>query len=504
MAFEPKKEAAVDVPAADTTVTPAPTEQSVAVQPAAATKKKRAKWFLPAIIAGAVLLLAGGGSYAYLGVYMQTPENLWKTGLKNTGNGLQKYIDNQPATPKSTKLNGSFKLASPVAADGTIEGVSDEKNMKLTANAGASGVRASMELRAITSDGQTNPDVYLKVDGLTPIAALLGGEASEIGDIVQTVENKWFMVDHSLLDQITAEQASDEKSPSADELQKEIQASAKKMAVVFNDYLFTTDDTKAVIALKEKLEKEDFKGRKSQHVKVQVRKDQLKAFLKELRGTVKGTYLEKQFLAGYEAGASGTGMKAPTLEELLDELDKVSFDNAVADVWIDTSLKYIRNVRITGNDKQSGSTTSVDFMLDYTGGNEFPLSITLSGKDSTGEGSISLGMLLNQKSSDVKFTIGVDGTFEKQKITFNADLTVKGSDETVAVEKPAGATNIMELLGTYMNQLEMIQSQFNGFGGTGSANDAAVDCAAQLEAYAASRGTTPVDAACQVSDDTEI
>ena len=376
--------------------------------------------------------------------------------------------------------------------------------MKLTANAGVAGVRANMELRAITADGQTNPDVYLKVDGLTPIASLLGGEVPEIGDIVETVENKWFMVDHSLLDQITAEEASDEKSPSADELQKEIQASAKKMAVVFNDYLFTTDDTKAVVALKEKLEKEDFKGRKSQHVKVQVRKDQLKAFLKELRGTVKGTYLEKQFLAGYEAGASGTGMKAPTLEELLDELDKVSFDNAVADVWIDTSLKYIRNVRITGNDKQSGSTTSVDFMLDYKGGNEFPLSITLSGKDSSGEGSVSLGMLLNQKSVDVKFTIGVDGTFDKQKITFNADLTVKGSDEAVSVDKPAGATNIMELIGNVSNQLGSLQSQFSGFGANTGAAGSSPDCASQLEAYAASGGAATVDAACQVSVDTEI
>jgi hypothetical protein len=361
-----------------------------------------------------------------------------------------------------------------------------------------------MELRALTADGQTNPDIYLKVDGLTPIAALLGGEASEIGDVVKTVENKWFMVDHSLLDQITADQTSDEKTPSNAELQKEIQDSAKKMAVVFNDYLFTTDDVKAVVTLKEKLEKEDFKGRKSQHVKVQVRKDQLKAFLKELRGTVKGTYLEKQFLAGYEAGATGTGAKAPTLEELLDELDKVSFDNAVADVWIDTSLKYIRNVRITGNDKENGSMTSVDFMLDYKGGDEFPLSITLSGKDSSGEGSVSLGMLLNQKTSDVKFTIGVDGTFEKQKITFNADLSVKGSDEAVSVEKPASATNIMELLGGLTSQLESLQSQFGGFSGGDSASGSTPDCATQLEAYAASGGTTPVDAACQVSDDTEI
>lgn len=501
MAFEPKNEAPVAVPQTDAAATT--TEQPAAQPVAVVAKKKRAKWFLPAIIAGVVLLLAGGGSYAYLGVYMQTPENLWKTGLKNTGNGLQKYIDSQPATPKSTKLNGSFKLASPVAADGTIEGVSDEKNMKLTANAGAAGVRANMELRALTADGQTNPDIYLKVDGLTPIAALLGGEVSEIGEVVKTVENKWFMVDHSLLDQITADQTSDEKTPSNAELQKEIQDSAKKMAVVFNDYLFTTDDAKAVVALKEKLEKEDFKGRKSQHVKVQVRKDQLKAFLKELRGTVKGTYLEKQFLAGYEAGATGTGMKAPTLEELLDELDKVSFDNAVADVWIDTSLKYIRNVRITGNDKESNATTSVDFMLDYKGGDEFPLSITLSGKDKTGEGSISLGMLLNQKSSDVKFTIGVDGTFEKQKITFNADLSVKGSDEAVSVEKPAGATNIMELLGGLSNQLSTLQSQFGGITG-GAASGSTPDCATQLEAYAASGGTTPVDAACQVSDDTEI
>ena len=501
MSFEPTEpQHSPGKPTQQTPIQPVEQQTPAPVTPTA--KKKRAKWFLPAIIVGAVLLLAGGGSYAYFAVYMQSPENLWKSGMKNTANGLENYVNADRPMQKGGSFNGTFKLSSPTSADGAIEGKYDDKNVTLKAEAGAAGIRANLELRAITAEGATNPDVYLKLGGLKPISSLLGGYSPEISSIVTGVDDKWFSIDRTLLDGATQE-ISDTKMPTPKELEKEIRDTTKKMATVLSNSLFSTDDATAVVKIKETLEKEDFKGRKAQHVKVQVQKEQLKTMIRDLRATVKDTYLEKLFLEGYNMGADEVDANAPTLEELLKELDTVNFDNAVADVWIDTGLKYVRNVRITNVDKD-GATTNVDFMLDYKGGDEFPLSITLAGKDATTEGSLSLGMTLNQKSNDARLSIGVDGTLEEQKVQFSADMLVKGSDETVNVEKPEGATNIMELLGGLMTQFEQLQSQFGGITSEDGLNQSSLDCASQLEEYANSGGTTPIDEACQSTDDTEL
>jgi hypothetical protein len=77
--------------------------QEPVVQPVAAstatsapkTKKPMPKWLLPVIIVAGSLLVLGGGAYGYLGVYMQTPENLWKQSVKNTGKGFADFV-NQP------------------------------------------------------------------------------------------------------------------------------------------------------------------------------------------------------------------------------------------------------------------------------------------------------------------------------------------------------------------------------------------------------------------------
>lgn len=445
---------------AEPTITPSvPTTQKV--------KKSSPKWLLPVIIAGVVALLLGAGAYGYMGIYMQTPENLWKQSVKNTGKGFSDFVNQPMQSQKGGKVAGTFKVTYPVAADGTISGSYDDKSTQVNASVGASGVRANLELRGLTQDAANSQDIYVKVDGLNTVGSLLGGTNTELGSLVSSIDGKWYVLDHTLLDQATATlKEGDTKTPTAQEVQKEAQDLSKKFAVILNERLFTTDEKNAVVIVKEKLAKEDFKGRKSQHVKVQVRKDQLRSMVIALKDAAKDTKVKDWLVMG---DTNKTFEEALDFDSLLKDIDNANYDNAVADVWLDTGLKFVRNVRINAVDKKDPNkvTGSVDFMLDYTGGDELPLSITITNQESDkNKGSINLGMNINKKSYIIKFTAAVDGNFDGQKVNGNADLTVTPSGDTLKVEKPTGAKNILELVGGLMGQTSDLQTQLSSPSGS--------------------------------------
>ena len=482
---------------------PTPASQATTSTPAPKTNKPK-KWLLP-VVAGAAVLLLGGGAYGYFGVYTQSPSYIWKQSVKKTGEGLKAFLEQVPATPKSSKINGTFKLTTPVAADGTLTSVSDEKNMQLTTSFGAAGIRANLELRGITPSGASNPDLYVKVDGVKGLAGLAGSSASEIEPILNSVDGKWFVVDHTLLDQATASlKTSDAKIPSNEELRKDMIELSKSMTAVLNERVFTTDDTKAVAALKAKVAKEDFKGRASQHITVQIRKQQLKDFVVAMKDTIKDSKVRELFAPNTNGK---TFEQAIDFDGMLKDLDKANYDTMVADVWLDSSLHYIRNVRIPIVDEKDAKKTtgSIDFMLDYKGGDEYPLSVTMSNKDKDAEGTITIGMTLKKASSDATLTLGLDMTSEGQKIQGSAEFKMSGSNDAVSVEKPAGATNIMNLLGSYMSELQQLSSGLGALTGDSlptSTNTAS--CLAEYQAYAASGGQSALSAACQTLDDTQL
>ena len=424
--------------------------------------KKPKKTLLFAILVAA-LLLGGGGAYGYFGVYTQLPENIWKQALSNTGDGLSKFVNQPLPSQKGGKIDGSFKLTAPTSADGSITGSFDEKNTKLTATAGLAGVRANFELRGITPGNATNPDLYFKVDGIKSFGGFVGGDTSSIGSIFKEVDNKWLFVDHTLLDQATASAASaGAKTPTSADITKDAQELSKKVSVVLSERLFTTDGSKAVLGVKEKLAKEDFKGRKSQHLKVQVRKQQLRDMVVALKDTVKDSKVKDLLMTGQ---TGKTFEESINFDSTLKDIDNANYDNAVADVWVDMGLKYIRNVRISDNTDKSSPAT-IDFMLDYKGGDELPLFVILTTKGANGDATVNLGLSINQKSYVLKLTAGVDGIFSGQKIQGTSELTLTPSDEKVSVDKPTGATNIMELLGSITGEVQSLQTQLGGQTGT--------------------------------------
>ena len=410
----------------------------------------KSKKFLLPLLAGIVLLGLSGVAYGYFGVYQQTPANIWKRSLNNTSKGLQGFSNKAPTSKKGVKVEGSFKITEPTAADGTIKAASYATTTLFTADAGAAGFRANVEVRALPVTGATSPDIYLKVNGLKGIAGL-AGLGSQLDSTINGLENKWFFVDHTLLDQ-AAQNVTKSKTPlseSPDQLQKGANDIAKKMTTVINDRLLSTDSAKAVLAIKSSVGKEQFKGRPSEHLIVQVRKQQLRDFAVAMKDALKTTKA-KDWMVGDDT--TKTFEQAINFDSLLKDIDNANYDNAYADVWLDTGLDYVRDVRINASDGTAASKSYVDFLLDYTGGDDYPISLTIADNDANNSGTVTIGVDLNKKNDDIKLTAAVAGTFSKQKVAGTATVTISPSDDKVTVEKPTDAVNLMNLVSGFLGK----------------------------------------------------
>ena len=422
-------------------------------------KRSKSKWFLPAILAG--FLVLGGSAAAYLTVFKKSPESAWESALTNTVAGIDKYLSNSyNIEQKGFKIEGNFKVSSPIAIDGSSEGQWYESNGELKSNVGVAGARFNTNLRTISADGSTTPDLYFKVDGLEGVDDLIAGfggpQQSGYSEILASINDQWFFVDHTLIDQYTASADSSSGLQFTEEDMKEV---STKVMVVLKDRMFSTASDKAVFNIAETLGKEDFEGTSSYKMRVAVNKDNFKEFVTALKDSIKDTKAEELLK---------TGNTTASLEEILDfdkllkDIDDTDFSKATADVWVEANGGFIRNVRLYPVQGQE-ATNYLDFGLNYTGGDEFPFQIKATMDDDGTKGTVILGMAINQANGDVGLSFDVDISTDGSPIKAVGVLSIKGSNDKVEVEKPAEAKNIFELLAGF---------QGLGAGGMGGLDDA--------------------------------
>ncbi|HMT18578.1 MAG TPA: hypothetical protein PKD15_00920 [Candidatus Saccharibacteria bacterium] len=419
-----------------TTVQTAPPEQI----PQAPTQKfKNKKSFI--LIAFVAILLMGGGAAAYMNLYLKSPEKLWSRAMKNTVNGLDSYLDESTKRVSGAyTLDGSFNMESPTVIDGTMSGLWDEKNGSVEAEMSVMGTRISAELRMLTAENADVPDIYAKVDGLKSVEALLG-----LTGISDVVNNKWFYIDHTLLEQATASSANIEQFQMSPE---DLQKIYDNMMVVMNKRFFATDQN-AVFTLSEKVGKEKFEDTDAYKLKVGVDKENLKSFVTELKDAMKDTKFEELLLANQDGKSLEDIL---SFESLLKEIEDADMSKAYAHVWVEANGAFVRNVRIYPVEGKESS-NYLDFGLNYEGGNKIPLQVKATIDDEGTKGTLGVAISLDKETADMGIDMDVDMDSGGQPLKMGFEMSFTGTDKEVKIETPSDATNALELMNLYQSQI---------------------------------------------------
>ena len=425
--------------------TPTPAKVTTSIVP---NKKPRSKLILPALVAAGLLVL-GGGAFAYFGVYLQSPQQIWNQALTNTASGYKKLAKTKPSIKKGVKVSGTFKSTQPIASDGSISLHADDKNFTFVADAGASGARANVELRGVQSAG-TSPDLFVKLGGVKGVGSLLGTASqtsTQLGSLLTNIDEKWFFVDHTLLDQMATSDTSGQiksiTTENPQQLQNDIYDIHKKVSNIVADRLLSTDPKKAAVLVKDNLGKESFKGKSSQHYRVKVQKQQFRDMIVALKDTLKDSKLKDWLGANNK---NKTFERAINFDQLLKDIDNAHYDNIQPEVWVDTNTKLIRDVRFNYLNSDNKNVGTMDFFMDYSGGNELPLQIKLTSTDKANSGTVNFGIIFNQKTNVIKLNTDINTATGQNKIAGTANFTLEGSDDIVKVEKPTISQNLLDLL----------------------------------------------------------
>lgn len=199
---EPTQPTEATTPAVTQPTVPAdtPAVQSQNTLPNKGGKKLFGKLgIIPAVILGAVLLVAGSAA-GYFGVIVPNkPENILKASIENT------------ALQKKSKFEGKFTFEStdPTAEIKAVnvefkgQGDTEKNAFQSEFSVTASGVSLPFEVRSV------DKSIFIKVGDLSTIKSLATASAPEYGLIIDAVNdklaNQWIEIDETLLKQAGAE-----------------------------------------------------------------------------------------------------------------------------------------------------------------------------------------------------------------------------------------------------------------------------------------------------------
>lgn len=398
----------------------------------AGPKKSKKKWLIPVVGGALIALLAGG---YVLGYYLPNrPENAYKIGLRLTGVALDRVIDyaedrkeypsySIDGTATVKQASGSYDIA--------LKGAASETAGNLTIDANISGQKIKAEMVAADAAQSDNPDVYLKVTGVASFLQQMTGDTS-----LSRLDGQWIAVDHTLLDtyqkQLEAQAGADVKEMPT---QEQIADAVAKVQQVNKDYLFTTNDDRAVLVYKSYVGKETRNGRSAFHYKTGYNKDHLKAYVKALGEALNSSKLNDWS----KKQADGKNLSALIqLSELEESINKADASKEF-DLYVDAGTKIVQSLVYT----EAGKGT-LTIAQNYTGGDAYPFEVSMKGLGSNkSEGT--LGLKLDTKTDKTSFTMKVDSS-GSSATSVAMEATLTPSDKKPSIKAPTGATPLIQIL----------------------------------------------------------
>lgn len=402
-------------------------------------KKKRFSFKSKPVLAGIAVLILGAAFAAYYFGYKTNPSVIYSQSLSNTAKGYDKlieYVDKESkANYKGSTGTGSFVIKSAgYSTDGKIAFKSDDKNGELSFDVGLEGTRVSFDGRLIDSETGSQ-DIYIKASGIKGLGGLLG--TPELDATLNSLDNQWIVIDHTLLDSLSQEAgavpAKDMLPPTSEQLLSAAQAFGK----VNQEYLFSTDKDKAVLTITDKHGMETVDGHSTYHYTVALQKENVKNYIDAQKAALKASKLN-------------AWLKANGYEEVLDSVFIGLKESAntikptdTFDMWADVDTRLIYKVRFA--DDSNAAKNFIDVGLDYKGGDDFPFFIAGEFKDEASKVDVKAVVSLNTETQATNFTMDVKATGASD-LTFNTKVSIKPTNQTVKIEKPASAKTLAEVL----------------------------------------------------------
>lgn len=418
------------------------------ITPVNPKKPGKKKFMFIAVLAG--IFLVGGSAAGYMQFVQNNPEKIWERALNSTSRSLDALIEERSkVTATGSKIDGSFSITSPIAADGTMKGQSKGSDGTFSMSFGVAGVRVDGEMITKSVEGSETPDLYFKLKGLDSISAILSSfgvdETSTGGlfspDALAAVNDTWYVVDHTLINQAVASTGSSSDMSLSEADIKEI---ATAISRVLKDTVFTAND-KAVLNVVEELGQEKFEDTEAYKYKVGINKENLKNMLTQLKEALKETKL-KQLIAS-ESTMSYDELF--DIDELFKQIDSADMANTTADVWVEKNGAFVRNIRFYP-EQDKKDTNYLDIGIPYKGGDLIPIVVKATIADESMNGTLAFGMDLKKTSTQTRFWMSVKGdTPDGTAISADGDMSLEPSNDDISVEKPADARNVYELLGVF-------------------------------------------------------
>lgn len=413
----------------------------------------RRKIILFSVIGGALLILLTAG--VVFGLYLpNTPSSVWNSSLNRTGDALEQIVTTATDPKKleaykSSEISGTADITvDKQQYNGTFNSKFDQSNSDsgLTVTTkDSTGKTAKLNAKVLTTlAAKSNyPDVYLQVTGLKAL-----GLDSFIPSLT-AYEGKWIMIDSSYLESIGSSYLS--SSTNADQKQitsSDISAAAQTVTKVSNEYLFTTDDTKAVFTRDSFVGKETIDGLNTYHYKVSIDMDHAKAYCQALSTAVVSTEAYKKL-----SGASDTELaeaKKKAGSECGDVVKEDFKTGGAFDLWIDKSRKVIYKIRVTDSENKANY---AEIGQNYTGGDTLGLFVKYH--DAAAKTDTKFTVETNLKTNATSGSYIAKGTDSDDPYDVNITVKATPSTESVKVTKPSPVTPVQEV----MNKLN---SMFSG------------------------------------------
>ena len=414
-----------------------------AIKPGRAGWGKRKLW----IGLAAVLVVVGAACGYAFGFYLpNTPSSIYSSSLQNSGKALDQLVQysrsQTSANYTGAAFDGVLHVKSPSGSfDINLNGAGDDKNASVSVNADILGQKASAELRAVTASGNTSPDLYLQVNGIKQYLDANGLTA------LDGLDGKWISVDHTLLDTYAASVA---KSFSAGTVTTDsasaptyaqIQDAVAKVQAVNKQYLFTEDQKTAVLANQKFLGQVTRNGHTLDHYRVGFSKGHLLAYVKAQEAALDSSKLNNW---SKQANGGKSLSKAMDFSSLEGSIKNAKSDYTF-ELWADAKTKLVSELSFA----DPSSNMVMTLAQGYTGGSQYPFSMTINGKDGGDTINAAINLSVDTQTNKVTggFTYssqGADGTS-----SIDASLHITPGNTAVRVTAPQGATSITDLLNSY-------------------------------------------------------